>query len=754
MITKGINISLTLVFITGLISLIDDYISERSLWKTGIPLVLLMFFGIDKLFDAVFPRIKQRNKLRNQLKKKWQELDRDPKFKAEELKKLYSKSSEELPKDLAQLWASAAHEYQKYCGQKQHAIAPTYQNISQIYQRVFSELNTSPNLRTLLPLGEALLSFLQQLSTYLLVKTQESQAALYWGVDWNFLHHRYFQRLLTNSHDYDQQSNTYVNNKVLRFLEKHSSNLDSLIDIGCGYGRLTVAFGKYFHSLTLVDPDDCIKTAEERVQDAFKEDKKLKCYQKQMALSNISEQYHGVICSHVLQHIETKRRNQMSEALPEYLLPDGILMFFSAISRNPKLDEYVVEGLSNYSTFKIPSKLARELREKNISAPLVDLLREEVPEEILADDDTCQLSVQEESGNPGCLYLCRNETRTGVYFVETARGFIGVAPREAGVAAKYSFDFDGCQESLMKEIISQLKKEKLIPDDGQCQIPLGLEFSTAAPQALPASSTSYFLVTQNSSLLYIVLVQLNRLYELNHICVELLLCKPASSKIPLSIQKKAKNAGGSSYTSIISYLMKYRRFIFAKPTAIFAKKRRIYINTLLHKFISELVALGEKIPAKFKIQTLVPGHLWIIEPEKDLEVNDRILVFRHEESHSFGFTYLPRQYYITKEMFDQLMTEDRKKRKNPYRALGTYRMSLQNFYRYALENNLKIKHVYYYHLLLQNPLLKFLFRNNWLAATKFFNWNIWPQFLKRKALPYFNIADVCILAVKKAPPKL
>lgn len=119
------------------------------------------------------------------------------------------------------------------------------------------------------------------------------------------------------------------------FLEK---GIDKVLDIGCGEGRLGSYFLNYCDSLVMADPDLVrITTAE----------KKLSEYKNRIFFVRSSIQsspfphafFDFILCSHVLQHIESNNFSSIIEKLIFQLKKSGILLVSTTITT--KVDDYI-----------------------------------------------------------------------------------------------------------------------------------------------------------------------------------------------------------------------------------------------------------------------------------------------------------------------------------------------------------------------------------------------------------------------------
>ena len=144
---------------------------------------------------------------------------------------------------------------------------------------------------------------------------------------------------------YWRKSEDYVLATVGRLLA--AGKYDSLIDIGCGAGRLTSRYARYFDRITALDPD------EERLRAAaaaFKNQSlsEIECLREKFIEARLQDgSFDVAICSHVIQHIPSHDVTLFLAAIWKVLKKDGILVLLTTHSRkkhNVYLASYLEDG--------------------------------------------------------------------------------------------------------------------------------------------------------------------------------------------------------------------------------------------------------------------------------------------------------------------------------------------------------------------------------------------------------------------------
>jgi len=113
-----------------------------------------------------------------------------------------------------------------------------------------------------------------------------------------------------------------------------SSKYERLFDLGAGKGRLLIRFSKYFNKIIAMEPDKKrLKAAKENVK---KEGlKNIVFIQKSFLNSKLPKSYFDVVvCSHLIQHINTKDIKPTLDRIYEILKNNGILILATNHSNN------------------------------------------------------------------------------------------------------------------------------------------------------------------------------------------------------------------------------------------------------------------------------------------------------------------------------------------------------------------------------------------------------------------------------------
>ena len=111
---------------------------------------------------------------------------------------------------------------------------------------------------------------------------------------------------LINKHEpspgYWAKSERFVLNHVKNLFEKQFLNKNAtLLDAGCGDGRLLFEFEKYFKKIIAIEPD---QKRLEKAKNAFNSDK-ADFINTGIETFSYKSKFDAIVCSHVIQHVET-----------------------------------------------------------------------------------------------------------------------------------------------------------------------------------------------------------------------------------------------------------------------------------------------------------------------------------------------------------------------------------------------------------------------------------------------------------------
>ena len=136
---------------------------------------------------------------------------------------------------------------------------------------------------------------------------------------------------------------------VLRFVDDmlRFRTFDTLLDIGCGKGRLTSRYAPYFNRTVALEPDESrLGTAETTFENQGLCD--IACLQQKFLDARFTDSsFDAVICSHVIQHIPSYEVADFIDKTWKILKKNGVLVLLTTHSRkrhNVYLDSYVEEG--------------------------------------------------------------------------------------------------------------------------------------------------------------------------------------------------------------------------------------------------------------------------------------------------------------------------------------------------------------------------------------------------------------------------
>ena len=107
-------------------------------------------------------------------------------------------------------------------------------------------------------------------------------------------------------------------------IQKHS--FDSLLDLGCGAGRLIIKFAKYFHHITALDPDlRRINNAKKNI--AANNIQNVSYIQSPFCADILeADNFDVVICNQIIQHIDTRTIEPMIQGIFKILKSNGIFV--------------------------------------------------------------------------------------------------------------------------------------------------------------------------------------------------------------------------------------------------------------------------------------------------------------------------------------------------------------------------------------------------------------------------------------------
>jgi len=135
---------------------------------------------------------------------------------------------------------------------------------------------------------------------------------------------------------YWEESERKILNLIKSEIEKYSDGtiLSWLLDAGCGTGRLLPEFQRFFRNILAIDPDSSqIDETRKLVKSHGFLDKVMFKVVPTELLEWKKESIDVVLCSHVIQHVETETVPKILRKLHDVLKPNGLLFILTTHSR-------------------------------------------------------------------------------------------------------------------------------------------------------------------------------------------------------------------------------------------------------------------------------------------------------------------------------------------------------------------------------------------------------------------------------------
>ncbi len=146
---------------------------------------------------------------------------------------------------------------------------------------------------------------------------------------------------------YWQASEDDVLDRGIKMITKNGLK-GSLLDVGCGFGRLLLKFSQYFDLLYGVEPDrERFEVCKKNITEWGMEEK-VRLYNGTVDMLEDKLRFDVILCSHVVQHIPEQTSRQLLKALRKLLKDNGLLIVSTSHSDTDKdifLKNYIdVEG--------------------------------------------------------------------------------------------------------------------------------------------------------------------------------------------------------------------------------------------------------------------------------------------------------------------------------------------------------------------------------------------------------------------------
>ena len=163
------------------------------------------------------------------------------------------------------------------------------------------------------------------------------------------------QQLIAEGFDsaYWEESEEKVLDRAISYIEKKYGREDlqyrSVLDLGCGTGRLLPRFSMLFSSVTGLEPDEerCDEAMELILDRGLENATALSMDLDEYIREFPNQTFDVVLCSHVFQHMSHETACGILERLREVLTPDSVCIFtttFTDASRNDYTFEFLQDG--------------------------------------------------------------------------------------------------------------------------------------------------------------------------------------------------------------------------------------------------------------------------------------------------------------------------------------------------------------------------------------------------------------------------
>lgn len=142
------------------------------------------------------------------------------------------------------------------------------------------------------------------------------------------------------------ESENYILELMKKHIDENTPNEKiSLLDAGCGEGRLTAYFSKYFDQILAIDPDKSrLSTAKDIIQSLGVSDK-VRFDDAPIEELEEQEKFDVILCSHILQHMHTELIQEVISKFKRMLKEQGLLFITTCHSTTGE-DYFIKEYLN------------------------------------------------------------------------------------------------------------------------------------------------------------------------------------------------------------------------------------------------------------------------------------------------------------------------------------------------------------------------------------------------------------------------
>ncbi len=133
-------------------------------------------------------------------------------------------------------------------------------------------------------------------------------------------------------------------NTILSSAEKifQKQKRHTLLDLGCGAGRLTIKFSQYFNRVTALDPDKIrLQNAKNNIAD--KKIHNVVYIQAPFLKAELPDEHFDVVlCNQIIQHIDTEMIKPIMQKIFNVLKPNGLIVLTT--SYTDRADDFFIKS--------------------------------------------------------------------------------------------------------------------------------------------------------------------------------------------------------------------------------------------------------------------------------------------------------------------------------------------------------------------------------------------------------------------------